>query len=46
MTFDRHLRESQAKGTYSKVLWLNAVFKSHQFDPDQKLIKTVLLLSP
>ena len=21
MTFDRHLRESQAKGTYSKVLW-------------------------
>jgi hypothetical protein len=23
MTFDRHLRESQAKGTYSKVLWSN-----------------------
>jgi hypothetical protein len=46
MTFDRHLRESQAKGTYSKVLWSKRSLKPYPFDLDQKLIRTVLLLSP
>jgi hypothetical protein len=43
MTFDRHLRESQAKGTYSKVLWAKWSEIWELFDLDQKLINTVLL---